>query len=150
MKGPITKAALSKAWNVFARSNTGIMGSNPTQGMDMCVYSVFVLGSILATGWSPSKESYRLSEVKPSVSRMFCTSSEGNRNRVIIRRNKKRHRRNRLRPHISYYPVICLQELWKSANNMSQKTDFGTGFESCTFRAWNETGKFYLLGWKAV
>jgi hypothetical protein len=46
-------AALSKAWNVFARSNTDIMGSNPTHGMDVCVYSVFVLGSGLATGLSP-------------------------------------------------------------------------------------------------
>jgi hypothetical protein len=33
---PITVAALSKVWNVFACSNTGIVGSNPTQGMDVC------------------------------------------------------------------------------------------------------------------
>jgi hypothetical protein len=26
------------------------VGSNPTRGMDVCVYSVFVLGSGLATG----------------------------------------------------------------------------------------------------
>jgi hypothetical protein len=35
-----------KAWNVFARSNAEIMGSIPTQGIDVCivrVYSVFVL-----------------------------------------------------------------------------------------------------------
>jgi hypothetical protein len=32
----------------FARSNTGIVGSNPTQGMDIyvCVYSVFVLSCV--------------------------------------------------------------------------------------------------------
>jgi hypothetical protein len=59
-------AARSKAWTIFVRSNAGIVGSNPTEGMDVCVcvYSVFVLflyvGSYLATGWSPSKESYRL------------------------------------------------------------------------------------------
>jgi hypothetical protein len=44
--GPITVAALSKAWTVFARSNAGIVRSNPTQAMDVCiarVYSVFVL-----------------------------------------------------------------------------------------------------------
>jgi hypothetical protein len=35
--------ARSKAWNVFTRSNTGILGSNPTQGMDVCVYSVCVV-----------------------------------------------------------------------------------------------------------
>jgi hypothetical protein len=28
--------------------------------MDVCVYSMFVLGSGLAMGWSPPKESYRL------------------------------------------------------------------------------------------
>jgi hypothetical protein len=35
---------------VRSRSNTGIVGSDPTQGMDVCVYSVYVLGSGLATG----------------------------------------------------------------------------------------------------
>jgi hypothetical protein len=44
--------ARSKAWNAFPRSNAGIVGSNPIQGMDVCVYSVFVLCSGLATGWS--------------------------------------------------------------------------------------------------
>jgi hypothetical protein len=45
-------AAQSKAWTVFARLNAGIVGSNPNRGMDVCVYSVFVFGSGLATGWS--------------------------------------------------------------------------------------------------
>jgi hypothetical protein len=42
---PITVAARSKARNVFLCSDAGIVGSNPTQGMDMyvCFYSVFVL-----------------------------------------------------------------------------------------------------------
>jgi hypothetical protein len=61
---PITVSALSKALNVFACSNTGIVDSNPTQGMDVCVYSVFVLCSGLATGSFPSKESYRLPRIK--------------------------------------------------------------------------------------
>jgi hypothetical protein len=47
-------AAQSKARNVFARSNTGIVGSNPTQSlMSLRVSSAFVLscvGSGLATG----------------------------------------------------------------------------------------------------
>jgi hypothetical protein len=30
-------AAQPEATTVFARSNTGIMGSNPTQGMDVCL-----------------------------------------------------------------------------------------------------------------
>jgi hypothetical protein len=33
---PITVGARSKVCNVFARSNTGIVGSNPTEGMDVC------------------------------------------------------------------------------------------------------------------
>jgi hypothetical protein len=51
-----TVAARPTAWNVFAQSNTRIVGSNATRGMDVCVNSVFVLscaGSRLATGWSP-------------------------------------------------------------------------------------------------
>jgi hypothetical protein len=43
---PITVAAWSKAWTVFARPKARIVASNPTQGMDVCivcVYSVFVL-----------------------------------------------------------------------------------------------------------
>jgi hypothetical protein len=44
----MTVAALSEAWTVFARSNTAIVGSNPTQGMHVCVcvYSVFVLSCV--------------------------------------------------------------------------------------------------------
>jgi hypothetical protein len=50
---PIAVAAQFKASNVFARPNTGNVGSNPTQNMDVCVYFVFVLGSDLSAGWSP-------------------------------------------------------------------------------------------------
>jgi hypothetical protein len=39
---PITVAVRSKALTVFARSNTEIMGSNPTGDMDVCVCSVCV------------------------------------------------------------------------------------------------------------
>jgi hypothetical protein len=44
-----------KAWTVFARSNSGIVGSNPTRGMDVCVrlfcvFAVLCAGSGLATG----------------------------------------------------------------------------------------------------
>jgi hypothetical protein len=49
---PVTVAARSKARNVFARLNTGIVGLNPARGMDVCVYSALVLscvGSGLAT-----------------------------------------------------------------------------------------------------
>jgi hypothetical protein len=37
--GPTTVVARSKAWTVLARSNAGIVGSNPTQGMDsVCAF----------------------------------------------------------------------------------------------------------------
>jgi hypothetical protein len=55
---PITMATRSKAWTVFNRSNTGIVDSNPTRGIDVCarlfcVCAVLYVGSSLATGWSP-------------------------------------------------------------------------------------------------
>jgi hypothetical protein len=52
LHSPITVATRSKKWTVFARSNAGIVSSNPTRGVDVCVYSVFVLGSGPAKGWS--------------------------------------------------------------------------------------------------
>jgi hypothetical protein len=48
-------ATRSKAWTVFVRLKAGIVGSNPTQDMDVwcvCVCVVQRLGSGLATGWS--------------------------------------------------------------------------------------------------
>jgi hypothetical protein len=45
---PITVAALSKAWNLVAQSNAGIVGSNPNLRYDVCVcvYSVFLLSCV--------------------------------------------------------------------------------------------------------
>jgi hypothetical protein len=34
---PVKMAARSKVWTVFAHSNTGIVGSTPTWGLDVCV-----------------------------------------------------------------------------------------------------------------
>jgi hypothetical protein len=50
----IIVAATSKAWTVFARSSAGILGSNSTQAMGVCVCVYFVcvvlcVGSGLAT-----------------------------------------------------------------------------------------------------
>jgi hypothetical protein len=51
LKGPITVAARSEAWTIFARSNAGVVGSNPTQGMGVCLPLFCVcVGSGLATG----------------------------------------------------------------------------------------------------
>jgi hypothetical protein len=66
---PMTVAGQSKTWTVFARSNIGRVGSNPTVGMDVCVpyFRVFVVlcvGIGLATGWSPPKDSYRIKKLK--------------------------------------------------------------------------------------
>jgi hypothetical protein len=48
---PITVAMWSKAWTVFSRLNTGIVGSNPIQSMDVCLHLFCVcVGSGLATG----------------------------------------------------------------------------------------------------
>jgi hypothetical protein len=54
-------ATRSKARNVFARSNTGIVDSNPTQGMDVfvrlfCVCVVLFVGNGIATCCSPVQE----------------------------------------------------------------------------------------------
>jgi hypothetical protein len=62
---PITAAAQSKAWTVFACPNAGIMVSNSTRGMDVvCVFSVFVMTcvqvAVLRRAYPPSKEYYRL------------------------------------------------------------------------------------------
>jgi hypothetical protein len=48
-------ATRSKAWIVFSRSNAGIVGSNPTQNMDVCVCV-----AALRLAEHSSKESYRL------------------------------------------------------------------------------------------
>jgi hypothetical protein len=53
-------AALSKAWPAFANIKTGIMGSNPTRCMDVCIRLfrisvVLCVGSGLVTGWSPGR-----------------------------------------------------------------------------------------------
>jgi hypothetical protein len=70
---PITLAARFRAWNAFTRSIAGIVGSNPTQGMDVCVRLfcvcvVLCVGSCLATGSSPVQgvlpTMYRIKELK--------------------------------------------------------------------------------------
>jgi hypothetical protein len=61
----ITVAARSNVWTVFALSSTGIVGSNPTRGLDVyvrlfCVRVVLCVGSGFVRGWSDFKEFYRL------------------------------------------------------------------------------------------
>jgi hypothetical protein len=55
---PITVASRYKAWTVFARSNTGIEGSNPTHGTPLfCVCVVLRVGSGIVTGLIPRPKS---------------------------------------------------------------------------------------------
>jgi hypothetical protein len=60
---PIRVAARSKAWIIFARPNTGIVGSNQTQGMIFFAFILcFCYVAALRRTDPPSKESYRLSK----------------------------------------------------------------------------------------
>jgi hypothetical protein len=57
---PIRVAARSEAWIIFVGFNTGIVGSNLTQGMDVCVRlfcvcAVLCADSGLATGSFPAQ-----------------------------------------------------------------------------------------------
>jgi hypothetical protein len=50
-------AARSKTWTVFACVNTGIVDSNPTQGINICivcVQSVFAVSYVQASALRPS------------------------------------------------------------------------------------------------
>jgi hypothetical protein len=57
---PTTVAARSKEWTVFARSNTGILSSNPTPDIDVCVRLLCVSVAGLRRADPPSKEARRL------------------------------------------------------------------------------------------
>jgi hypothetical protein len=63
---PITVAALPEAWNVFARSNTGVVGSNSTRGMDVCV-SLFCVCAVLCAGSGLAEGSFLVQGVLTTV-----------------------------------------------------------------------------------
>jgi hypothetical protein len=82
----------SKARNVFALSNTGIVHSNPTLVMDVCSRLFFVhvvlhtVGSVLAMG----------SDCQRSPTGRFIISEyvlNGNRSESLIRQGRRRIRR---------------------------------------------------------
>jgi hypothetical protein len=104
---PVTVAARSKAWHVFVRLNTGIVGSNSARGMDVCVYPVFVLscvGSGLATGWS------LVQGVLPIVYK--CKITEPHKEEAKARYGLQRHIRRRRRcRHLSSW-IIILFTCW--------------------------------------
>jgi hypothetical protein len=63
---PATMAALSKASNIFALWNIGILGSNPTQIIEVCLLLFCVCGQVTALlrADPPSKEFCRLYKIK--------------------------------------------------------------------------------------
>jgi hypothetical protein len=80
---PITVSARSKAWTVFACSNTGIVGSHPIRVIGVCVRLFCVLlrvGSSLATGRSPVQgvppPVYRSRNRKATKVHMGCTATD--------------------------------------------------------------------------
>jgi hypothetical protein len=82
---------LKNKFDIFARSNTGIMRSNPTLGKDAFVYSVFVFScaaSGLATSLSP------VEGVVPTVYniRSLRLIIMGNRPERLIRQSSRRVR----------------------------------------------------------
>jgi hypothetical protein len=77
---PNTVAARSKKLTVFARLKAGIVGSNPTKDMDVCVcvYSMFMLSCMQAATFRradhSSKDSYRLCIVSRNWKRGQCST----------------------------------------------------------------------------
>jgi hypothetical protein len=67
---PITVAELSKAWTTFARLNAGLVGSNPTQGMDVCV-RLFCVCAVLCVASGLEKGSSPVQRVLQTVFRIM-------------------------------------------------------------------------------
>jgi hypothetical protein len=59
---PITVAVRSKALTIITGSNTGIEGSNPSQGMDVCCVRLFCVGRGPVQGILPTV--YRIKKLK--------------------------------------------------------------------------------------
>jgi hypothetical protein len=80
---PMTVAVLYRAWIFFASSKAGIVGSNLTQGMVVCVRLfcvcvVLYIGSGLVTGWSP------VTGALPSVYRIKKLKKRPRSNRITL------------------------------------------------------------------
>jgi hypothetical protein len=66
---PIRVAARSKAWTVFARLNAGIVVSNSTQGMNVCL-RLFCVCVVLCVGYGLATGRFPVQGVIPSVYRI--------------------------------------------------------------------------------
>jgi hypothetical protein len=101
-----TMAARSKAWTVFARSNTGIVGSNPIRVMGCLPEFILwlccpVLCSGLAKCWSP------IQRILPTVCKIHNFRSNSESELICQLRKRKRSgrrsRSSRWRGRRSYY-----------------------------------------------
>jgi hypothetical protein len=83
----MTVAVRCNAWTAFARPDVGIVGSNPTQVIDVCIMCVLFcvcvvlcVGKGLATGWSPVQRvlqtMYSLTELSPSWEAANCAATQ--------------------------------------------------------------------------
>jgi hypothetical protein len=95
---PVTVAARSKAWNVFTRLITGVVSSNPTRGMDVCM-RLFCLCcpvqvAALRRADHSSKESYQ-----PPISVRLRNLIRGGQGptwaRAPLKKKKKKKKKNR-------------------------------------------------------
>jgi hypothetical protein len=142
-KRPVTVAARSKAWNVFARLNTGIVGSNPARGMAVCVYSVFVLscvGSGLATGWS------LVQVVLPIVYKCKITEphKEEAKARYGLQRHIRRRRRRRRDLNIcNFLNVIYLLNVKEHGFLENSISHYRFGADNC-WTIWPGYVEFYM------
>jgi hypothetical protein len=116
---PITVAARSEAWTVFARSNAGVVGSNPT-GKHGCVcvrLFCVVLSCVcsgLATGWSP------VQGVLPTVvglrnwNKAFhgCPMLQSGSNRKERERGGERWVCNTPKSHLCSFVLVSILNLW--------------------------------------
>jgi hypothetical protein len=91
---PITVQAQSMARSFFARSNTVIVGSNPTRSVSACLhFLVFVLSCVgggLATGWSRVEFLPAVSKVHSSRLILVGKRPEG----LILQNNEKKRGAN--------------------------------------------------------
>jgi hypothetical protein len=114
-----SKAAPSKTWTVFASLNAGILGSNPTQGMDVyvrlfCVHVVLCVDSGLASGWSPVKV------VLPTVCRINKLKKRPRSNKRTVERYIDRQKSS-LNPITNPNPVYSH---WIRDNNLHSQGYF--------------------------
>jgi hypothetical protein len=112
---------------VFARSNTGIVGSNPTRGMDVCAFILF-LSSGLVTGWSPVQgvlpTVYGLRNWKSGQGqqRLYSHRQTGTNHFTLYQQRLYSHRQtgtNHFTLYEQYERLGCRCAVWQNYTNIS-------------------------------